>query len=512
MVVASLPVLCLQNIFNHLKYNDFYSRRSLVLLNRYWCISLIPELWRNPFYFSLKTSNQVKLINTYLKCLPPNVREDLAIPCCLRLPTAFDYPYFLQEFEPDGIYKFIKNWVAANTPGNYVEDRVIVLFGALVENFIANASNIQEVVLFWDQPLNMFNFPSSKTSLSQIQRFKCFTMFNDSIQQISDIFNSAYPISQNIHTIDISIYDYKITDKSRQLFENLSQLIRHQRSLKSISIECREPDFYPLWKSIFLHTDSIREIEFCDIAFSKRFPFPLQVLGSFIHLKNLFIYDCKNLSFGPRKISPSAFQKLCSFHINHCEGFPMEFVKFVLSQSNSNLNDMRYINKEVSVEFIGLCSTYCTNLTSFRAMIKKDQIPSILNLCQQCKGLKDLSVYDSSPYPYSDKQVADEDGNEFLEELGKVLPRKLNCFRYQLNWSFSPETLESFLTNCAARELRILDLDSFKEFKDEHLEIIIKYCSGSLEYLRLCDRENVSPQCLHRARGVIEEIEFQNLA
>ncbi|CAG8815323.1 7119_t:CDS:1, partial [Cetraspora pellucida] len=47
MAAATLPETCLRKIFNsfnNLDYNISF-KRSLVLINRYWCETLTPELW-----------------------------------------------------------------------------------------------------------------------------------------------------------------------------------------------------------------------------------------------------------------------------------------------------------------------------------------------------------------------------------------------------------------------------------------------------------------------------------
>ncbi|CAG8471834.1 1215_t:CDS:1, partial [Diversispora eburnea] len=116
MAAAIFPVLCLKNIFHHLSELDHQSQRTCVMLNRHWCSNLTSELWRNPFDFFLEDEKKVKLIDIYLKCLPRDVQKRLNLPMINKNynKTAFNYPSFLHEFDPELILDFIRKWENKN--------------------------------------------------------------------------------------------------------------------------------------------------------------------------------------------------------------------------------------------------------------------------------------------------------------------------------------------------------------------------------------------------------------
>src|SRR6266496_5186893 len=146
-MASKLPIECLRRIFEELTKSDqiadpfthndaiVYSNLnhlySCILVNRTWCNTAIPLLWKDPMHWlSIKVDDPVKqaivpwkdqlrfyvpftyarsgrlplLISTYFACLPEISRRSLKANKAFKVPediietkTYFDYPFFLRR-------------------------------------------------------------------------------------------------------------------------------------------------------------------------------------------------------------------------------------------------------------------------------------------------------------------------------------------------------------------------------------------------------------------------------
>ncbi|CAG8585959.1 2439_t:CDS:2 [Gigaspora rosea] len=66
-----------------------------------------------------------------------------------------------------------------------------------------------------------------------------------------------------------------------------------------------------------------------------------------------------------------------------------------------------------------------------------------------------------------------------------ILPRKVQSFIFNLDWWFTPQSLESFLEN-----------------------VVLKYCSGTLKNLHLNTNKHIPDRDLEKARDNIDYVIF----
>src|SRR2546429_548694 len=92
IMASVLPYVCLSNIFQHID-KDQKSLYSCTFINKQWCMSALPELWRNPFE-NQESKQQISLTNTYIACLPQVIRQKLRITSTLTQPVTFNYPAY----------------------------------------------------------------------------------------------------------------------------------------------------------------------------------------------------------------------------------------------------------------------------------------------------------------------------------------------------------------------------------------------------------------------------------
>src|SRR5436190_15757345 len=107
---AFLPPEIFEEIFENLQ-DDKISLHSCVLVNRSWCITAIPILWKQ--LFKLLNRPSTKLIHTYIS----NVFDQLEnrvifIKYIINLSRPFfKYPMFLKDLRTKTLIQSIKDWV-----------------------------------------------------------------------------------------------------------------------------------------------------------------------------------------------------------------------------------------------------------------------------------------------------------------------------------------------------------------------------------------------------------------
>ncbi|RIB20998.1 hypothetical protein C2G38_2177855 [Gigaspora rosea] len=517
-VAATLPQICLRKIFNsynNLEYNIGF-KRSLVLINRYWCETLTPELWGDPFENCETGEGYELLIDTYLKCLPPIVLKNLGL-VTNSSSIAFDYPSYLRHLDPNVIFSGVKIWVEQTIRPDIdffeKERRIMAIYCALLGNFMMRAKAIQKVTLYETQFVNFFNFSGAEKCLSTIQTFHC-NVGDDGAIELSNLLQSALMVAKKVQKLKICLINIDICIDS--IVRNMACFIKTQQNLKAISIECFERDFRKLWKPISLHFNTLNDIRLVSIKFNERRPFQLQELALIPNLEIIKIYNCENLEFSSnQKINPIAFKKVYRFKVENCRKFPVNFIRIVLSRSNKIMKEVGFRGLDTNLEILDLCIKYCTKIIRIDTTIKRSQLSKLIELLQVCKDLQEIYIDDMI---YIDEYTAlignkrnnfsSEDGNEFLKRLGKVLPRKVHSFIFNLDWWFTPQSLESFLESCAVRELRTLSFPLYKSFSFKHLDVVLKYCSGTLKNLHLNTNKHIPDRDLEKARDNIDYVIF----
>ncbi|CAG8513054.1 13973_t:CDS:1 [Ambispora leptoticha] len=118
-MASSLPNDCLADIFEILS-EDKLTLYSCLLVNRQWCKSVVPFLWRKPFdllkyltYNKLSTRHP-KLIHSYVACLSEEergmlIKNGINIPTDFP-PTTFEYSTFLRYLDISELYHAASLW------------------------------------------------------------------------------------------------------------------------------------------------------------------------------------------------------------------------------------------------------------------------------------------------------------------------------------------------------------------------------------------------------------------
>ena len=80
-------------IFEELQ-DDSKSLFSCLLVNRIWCETAIPVLWRNPWHYGINYSNKGYLFAIFISCLPNDIKE-FVTSVGIQLPSiSYQLPLF----------------------------------------------------------------------------------------------------------------------------------------------------------------------------------------------------------------------------------------------------------------------------------------------------------------------------------------------------------------------------------------------------------------------------------
>jgi hypothetical protein len=513
-MAATLPELCLHSILKELE-GDWKALYTCILINRHWCISAIPELWRDPFTFCFEYGQKeryVQLMDSYTRCLSQEFQESVGLDSTVK--AIFNYTSFLRKFWPNDIWATIKVWLDTKVLEEKVNlalleserKTVFMIFKALCENFIINSTCIEEIYLSEQQIINIFELAQAEEVLSNISRLNCLVA-GDKVGYLPTLLLSASKILMNLKEITIIwINDNTPLDLC---VKNMAQLIKNQRRLEDVTISCLDSDFPIIWKSVIEHRNVLTSLYLTLIQFNESNPFPLHELSILTNLQQLEITYCSNFKFSINEIDLSlSFQKLNKISIVMDEGkeFPPGFIKVLLKQSNEKIKELTLLALSTSLgdpktkDILSYCQEYCTKLIELNYSIDIVYIDLFLSYLSTLKYLKILSL-----------KYSGHDREDLLISIGEYLPKSIICltfsFENYLNY------LVNFLKICKGKEIKfkVLDFSSCFYFNDIHISLLFHYYgNGQLDRLYLGNKMNFSEKCIEDIEKHVGFVRFSD--
>src|SRR6185369_2897258 len=94
-------------ISEELVQDDSKSLFSCLMVNRLWCETVIPILWKNPWCYDINYRNKNSLYSFIISCLPDDIKESLIrqeifLPSILHQPPLlFDYLSYCRSIDVD---------------------------------------------------------------------------------------------------------------------------------------------------------------------------------------------------------------------------------------------------------------------------------------------------------------------------------------------------------------------------------------------------------------------------
>src|SRR2546430_617157 len=158
-------------IFEELQ-DDSKSLFSCLMVNRIWCETVIPVLWRNPWRYGIDYSNKSYLFAIFIYCLPNDVRESLTSEGIQLLPNSyqpllFDYFSFCKSINADVMNDVISTGASSDYERFLLQQEFYnILMRKCPELKYLDMGSIKHQI---------FYFPEAKTRLESLCELRCDT-------------------------------------------------------------------------------------------------------------------------------------------------------------------------------------------------------------------------------------------------------------------------------------------------------------------------------------------------
>ncbi|KAF0523435.1 hypothetical protein F8M41_015396 [Gigaspora margarita] len=520
---------CLENIFKFLQ-DDEEALFSSILVNRFWCRTLVPILWRNPFRL-VKDANTNKLINTYILCLSndpePDYLSDFVIlkdgqnvlQKLLKNSSrlTFDYPYFLRELSCSKINVLVKKWlnsVIDDSNWNKPEQKEFCVkwfSNNLIRLFMNKSPNVESLVIQSDAYHHNGDFSFNSCTDKSYSALRIlhldYCCYGHTLQSIS--FNC-----HSIEELWISL-----TENSRDTY-SLNELIKSQKGIKDFrlrSVYYNEKVFVvtpELLEALSVQKRTLHTVQFFCCKFHQC-P-TLQPLAECTKIERLGFFNCDGLT--EEVIKPLANGSLRNSNVLAMavyDGFTEKVIIDIIESSHQNL-------KRISLPMATKTNNIRNVFTSMRPFAKNltgitvcfssgdnKSFESFLLLLDACSNLESLCIEGGdtagNPLDFDDKEMS-----IYFEKLAIKMPLSINRL-VLYNVSVTPQLLQTFLEKMES-PIRFLGLYGCFMIRDDHINEIVKYAerTGHLKNLTVNWCFSITGKAVDEALRVIDEVHFSD--
>ncbi|GBC09203.1 hypothetical protein RclHR1_08690006 [Rhizophagus clarus] len=440
------------------------------MINRLWCGTAVPTLWRDPWRYSINYYNKSSLYSIITFYLSDDIKEFLTgegiqIP---DQPVAFDYLSFCKSIN----VTVINNIISIGSPSTYNQ---FLLQKEFYDLIIRKCSELKHLNMISIKH-QIFYFPEAKTRLESLCELKCDTSID------SSYFYGLARICQNIQRLTV-------INKVVKANHGIAKLIEAQRNLKYFEWEDDFEEEYfteedPYEKVLLALEKNAEILNHLRIFFLYVEDFehtlPQKIFPKFHKLKTLILEDF--IFLNQEQFKTLVYRDLEVLNIDHIS---LNAVSIMIENSGGQLREilLRYYDylyeehdfDEDSLILIRKIYEHCPSIErlSLAFSPSKQHFIEFENLLKVCQNLKSLLII---PYFREEKY---EKVYEYGEELLKILIRSastnLREIRFFDQFKFSLKILEEFFENWRGRSaLTILTFDSIYG-REDYVNLINKY-------------------------------------
>ncbi|UZO12020.1 uncharacterized protein OCT59_003571 [Rhizophagus irregularis] len=453
--------------------DDSKSLFSCLLVNRLWCETVVPILWKNPWRFDhINYQNKYYLFIIITLNLSDEIKESLSsqgikLPSKLQyFPPLFDYLSYCRSINVNVINDIIN--ISSSSPYNkfLLQQEVYKLLMKKCPDFRFLDMRSMEHQIFY--------FPEAIIRFESLCELKC----DSSIDSIY-----FYGLSRICYFIQNII----IFNTNTKVNRGIVKLLENQKNLKYFKWENDFDDYVEedTFDEIFLvlvkksHTlthfiSTFRE--------GSIYTFPSEILPELYNLKSL------KLNFHPifdfyydEKFTHSIYRNLEILQL--CDYILINTVVCIIKNSGGQIRkilinsfDINYNFYEDSLVLIKMIYESCPLIEhlSITFPSSKKHFNEFEKLLLICKELRVLDMLDANVIEES-QEIKLLYGDNLSKVLIKVTPNNLREIRFCDYFKFSLKTLESFLENWKGSfQLSLLTSDHIYSNED-YLKLINKY-------------------------------------
>ncbi|CAG8541149.1 4332_t:CDS:1 [Funneliformis mosseae] len=447
--VVQLPADCLRVIFENLS-GDIRTLRNLLLVNRLWCETVVPILWRNPFkrkrLYNFDQGFWTTITRTLLSCLPEEsiilFRHNGINPPNLLLDeksgdrklALFDYFGFCQNISCQDIYEIIPEILGPEHP----TDITWFYNGNLVENelwklFMSRCSTIKYLEIPNISIDYYTNINKNSTSLSYLVELECSTY------KSSQLFLDLAQICKDIKKITVNLCD---NDN-----EGLVSLISMQKGLEEIilisSIEGSQCTL--IGEAIGTQYPSLTSI-----SLEEHIRIPSTTFSKLINLKHIRIDLEENVNSKMELLDNCSFPFLESLEIRNVHEKYLDLYTKLINNTNGSLKHLEI--DTVPHPYLYHIRPYwqalikhCTQLEFVTLWFKDDSLNDLKDLLKTCGSKMKGIIFEAVLGQFSWRPL---DLNPLFEVLVELVGGNgtIEELHFSGTWTFSPKDLRKFLS------------------------------------------------------------------
>jgi hypothetical protein len=452
-------------IFEELQ-KDSKSLFSCLMVNRLWCETVIPVLWKNPWCYSINYNNKSSLYSLITSYLSDDIKESLIrqeilLSLILHQPLLFDYLSFCRSIDVD----ILNTIISIGTSDLYNQ----FLLQQEIYNLLMRKCPELKCLNIRSIKHHIFYFPEAKARLEPLCELRCDTSIDSSF---------FYGLAR------ICKYIQRLIIINRKINHGAVKLIENQRNLKYFELKDDfDEDFVEQPnKEIFLalakKADVLNHL-ILSLEYDERII--IQDVVTRLHKLETLIINDAYVPFSEDQLKMLAHNKLKTFSIDFIS---LNEASVIIENSGRHLKEilLRYYDyewwhefscfEEDSLNFIRKIYQNCPLIEylSLLYLPTMEHFVEFEKLLKNCQNLKSLCL---CKLVYTNDE--EETGKELLKVLIRSAPINLREIRFIEDFQFSLKNLEKFFKSWKNRPaLSILTSDPlYKE--EDYMKLINKY-------------------------------------
>ncbi|PKK62279.1 hypothetical protein RhiirC2_855783 [Rhizophagus irregularis] len=423
-------------IFEELQDNE-KSLCSCLLVNKTWCETIIPILWKNPWKF-LKEGKEKILFNIIISHLfDDNLSKSIEN---LYQKPSFNYIYFCRYLN----FNHIENIIETN----------ILLKNEIIKLFINENMKYTHLYIPQQFDFQLYLIPGFEQSFSDIEFLSCNTRINDNILV-------------ELTKICKSIKELELFTEVRNNNYEIIRLIETQKKLSNIYfinkyIRNDESFCKSLENSLIKHANNIHHLMITRQPATK-------ILPLFINLKVLEL-QCNSLDITWNCLENLSLPFLQGLKASRV---PIKPLASLIENTSGHLTlvkiDHIRHDEKYNKRIIEAIYQNCPNLKYLKLLFKNSNILELKNLLINCKYLIGL-------YIIIDNMRDVFDCDNLFKILTDSSPVSLFKFKFSFYYrKIKPDSLKLFFDNWKGRHPMILQLSQGGNDMEEHSNLMDKY-------------------------------------
>jgi hypothetical protein len=466
-------------IFEELK-EDSKFLFSCLMINRLWCETVIPILWKNPWCYNNINYSKKNYLFFIISCyLFDDIKEfiteqGIQLPSGSNQSLLFDYLSFCRSINVNIINKIISIGSSLACNQFFMQQEIYRLF----------MKKCPELKYFDMKSIKhqIFYFPEAKTRLESLCELKCDTSIDSSY---------FYGLSQSCQFIQRLI----ILNMNPMPNRGIAKLIEVQKNLNHFEWKddfdgeyLTENPYEEIFLALGKKTDSLNHLRvFFQYVEGIENTLLQKILPKFYKLKVLIIDDW--IFFTKEELEQLKMQVYHELEILNIECNCLNVISSIIENNGGRLKKILFRPYETlefedynfyedSLSFIHKTYENCPSVEYLSIAISpsKDHFIEFEKLLKTCQNLKSLSItiYNMDEIETNEKIL--ENGNTLLEILIRSAPINLKEIGFDNgDFKFSLENFEEFLGKWKGRSaLSIFTPNSTYE-EENYKKLINKY-------------------------------------